>query len=258
MAADKPHWKASLLLTYQCPETNKGFFSVHFILISGLIFLIFFCFSFLSFVSITKTKFLSICFTESIELQKKIIKAEKQLFLLNSLSTILQTQHDIFTANLIAATVAGNAPAVVIAKTALIKIRASQTQLNHSQQIIILTTNTLIKAGTANIIQKIHASTTESAKTWSDYFRVFFSIRSEQDSEMAVQPRTSGVAPNYELKPSYKELQTVAFNWQFRYFTKSEAQKLLSSQNSFLVSCGTKPERKANAWTVEIQKDKYF
>ena len=202
--------------------------------------------------------FLSICLTESIALQKKIIKAEKQLFMLNPLSTSLETQRNIVTTELTAAVALGNAPVIAKATATLLKIRSNQLQLQQSQQIIILSTNTFIKVETANIIQKIHTRTSESAKSWSNYLRIFFDTRPGQVFEMAVQPLTSGLAPNYELKAGYKELQTVAFHWQFKYFIKSESQKLLTSENSFLVSCGTEPQRKANTWSVEIQKDKYF
>ena len=217
-----------------------------------------FCFSFLSFVSIAKMQFLSTCLTESIELQKKIIRAEKQLFLLNPVSTTLQTQLAVATAELAVATASGNAPAVAKALASLAKIRSDQLKLSQLQSSIILSTNAFIKIGNAVILNKIQTQTFQTSQSWFIYFKVFFSVRSGQATEMAIQPQTSGLAPNYELKPTYKANQTVAYHWQLKYFTKNESQKLLNSQNSFLLSCGTIPERKADTWSVEIQKDRYY
>lgn len=203
-------------------------------------------------------KFLSVCLPDSIELQKKIIIAEKQLFLLNPASSALQIQRRVATVELAAARATANIPGIALASLTLAEIESNQEQLQLLQRSIILATDALIKVQTANIKRKIRTSHLETAKIWNYYFETFFSIRSEHFAEMAVQPQTSGLAPNYELKAGFKELQTVAFNWQFKYFTKSESQMLLNSQNSFLASCGTQPERKANTWSVEILKDKYF
>ncbi len=203
-------------------------------------------------------QFLSTCLTESIELQKKIIRAEKQLFLLNPLSTTLQTQLKVATAELAAATAVGNFPAAAKATEALVKIRSDQLKLNQLQSGIISSTNAFIKIDDAIIVNKIKARTFQKNQNWFIYFKMFFSVRSAFSTEMAVQPKTSGLAPNYELKAAYKSNQTVAYNWQFIYFTKAESQKLLISENSFLLSCGTMPNRKADSWSVEIQKDKFY
>lgn len=196
-------------------------------------------------------QFRSVCLMESANLQKKIIDFEKQLFLLNELSTALDLQMKLALAQL--AITPGNL--TVLGKITEIRIR--QFRLDRIQRGIITAGKTAIITELISTKAKILTNTRELSSFWAIYLGSVYSVDAFR-TELAVQPRTSGIAPNYELKPDYKAMQTVAYNWQFNYFTKPEGQKIVNSQNAFSLSCAIQPDRKDDLWTLEIQKDRYF
>lgn len=210
-----------------------------------------FGFSFISFVAQAKMQFRSVCLTESANLQKKIISFERQLFLLNALSTALDLQYKI------ALAAVGPPPGNAAALIRMAQIQVQQFRLARIQRGIITAGKTVIIAKLITTKAKIHTKTRELSSFWAVYLGTVYSVDAFR-TEMAVRPRTSGIAPNYELKPDYKAIQTVAYNWQFKYFTKPESQKVVDSQNTFSLSCAIQPDRKDDLWSLEIQKDKYF
>ena len=233
------------------PNTKQGFFSVHFILIFGVLLIFLFGFSFISFVAQAKMQFRSICLTESAGLQKNIIYLEKQLFLLNTLSTALDIQYKL------AMAAVGPLPGNPAALIRVAQIQLEQMRLDNVQRGIITASKITIDTNLATTKAKIFFKARELSSLWAVYLGTAFSVDVFR-TEMAVRPRTSGIAPNYELKPNYKAIQTVAYNWQFKYFTKPESQKVVDSQNTFSLSCAIQPDRKDDLWTLEIQKDRYF
>ncbi len=214
-----------------------------------------FSFSFISFVAQAKAQFRSTCLTESINLQKKIIEFEKKLFLLNPLSTLLDQQLKLAYLQLAAVPASPALAAKIWIEIA--RINAQQLKLDRTQRGIIFVANSVIAADLILTKSKIISKTHDLSQIWAVYIETIFSVDSFR-TEMAVRPLRSGMAPNYELKPSYKALQTVAFNWHFSYFTKVESQTLVASQNEFLLSCGIQPERRESRWELEIQKDRSF
>lgn len=196
-------------------------------------------------------QFRSICLTESANLQKKIIRFEKHLFSLNALSTALDFQLKVAKAQLLLS------PGNIAVLTHLAQIQFQQIQLESVQRGIIAAGKTVIITDLAITKTKILSKTRELSSLWAVYLGTAYSIDVFR-TEMAIRPRTSDIAPNYELRPNYKAIQTVAYSWQFRYFTKSESQKVVNSQNVFSLSCAVQPDRKDDLWTLEIQKDRYF
>lgn len=243
-------------MIYQSPKVNHGFVTIHLILILGILLVIFFSFSFLSFISQAKIQFRSICLSDSVELQKKIIRAEKQLFLLNPVSTLLKNQLLAAEAELALASAGGPLAVQLIAQ--ILEIKARQQQLQQLQTGIILSTDQMIQSEKLISIAKIKSANVSLGETWSTLVYSSFTVDSDSTTSMAVKAKTSEEAPNYELDSHYRSIQAMAFNWQLKYFTNPKSQKLLSSQNSFSISCGTAPLKNGDKWSVEIQKDKFY
>ena len=224
-------------------------------MVLSILMTILFSFSFLSFISKAKISFRSECLKETINLQKKLIQAEKKLFFFNFPARTLEIR--LLKASAIAVAVPGT-PAGIAALAEVTAIQLEQLRLDKVQKVIIFTATLEAQAETLRIQRKLTQMSHSLGKVWSFYIRTLFVVSPAQITEMAVQPLRFGFAPTYELKPQYKRLQAVAFNWQFQYWTKSESQDLFQSSNSFQLSCGTEPERNGEVWTVEIQKDKFY
>ena len=192
------------------------------------------------------------CLTESIKLQKKIIAAEKNLFSLNPLSTALQVKYDLTLTEILAALTISNYPLAAKLKADLIKIQTDQSRLDHAQKTIIATARLAISAETLQIEKVLKAQSLQLSQKWSFFLLSFFTVRPSHFAQMSVQAKTSGIAPNYELKDNYKQNQAVAFVWQMKYFTKTEQQQLVKSKNNFEMSCEAKPSQSEDRWSIEI------
>jgi len=231
---------------------------VHSIYLLGIAGILIFSLSFLIFISQAKLQFQSTCIKESLLLQKSIIQAEKKLFSLNPLSSILSYRMKVAQLQLTAATLAMNFPAIASATAEIARIRQQQIKLDQIQRSLIFMTNSRIAVENLRIQSQINQATSSLSNRWNFFIQTFLIIRSDRISKMAVQARTSGLAPNYELKPNYKVEQAVAFNWQLRYLTRNDSQRFLKSSNRLKLSCGVLPNRNGEIWSAEIQKDKFY
>lgn len=223
-------------------KSTKGFCTIQTILFIGIFATLLFCFGFLSFAAQAKMQYRTTCLVESIKLQKEIILAEKKLFALNPLSTALQLKYDLTAAELVVALSVFNYPAAFKLEADLIKIQADQLKLDRLQKMIISTAQLMIVANTLKIESTLKEQALYLSQRWNFFLLSFFIIHSPQLAQVSVQTRTSGIAPNYELKDSYMQDQKVAFIWQMKYLTKNEKQKLVKSKNSFEMSCQAKPK----------------
>lgn len=209
-----------------------------------------FCFGFLAFVAQAKMQFRRTCYTQSIELQKNIIATEKKLFALNPLSTALQLQYDLKIAEAGVSFLLVPVVAELLAEAAV--IRARQFQLDRLQRGLIFSGQILIAAKTSQIQSQMIGESNNLSRIWSFFLRTVFPIKPLHVARVSVRARASGIAPNYELKPNYKDEQKVAFVWQLQYSTKLEHQSLVNSKNSFELQCQATPLKKENTWSVEI------
>lgn len=205
-------------------------------------------FAFISFLAEAKTQFRKSCLTESIQLQKEIIIAEKTLFALNPLSTALQLQFDLKLAEL----PFSFGPAYIKVAAELAKIEADQMKLDRSQRSLISSTNFLINLKLAAITTQMLQNSIVQSKRWQSFLMTFFTIYPERMARMSVRAISYGIAPNYELQDDYKRLQMVAFTWQMKYQTRRDAQTLVDAQPSFVMHCQAVPEERDEKWSIEI------
>lgn len=220
-------------------------------------FVIVFSFLFLSFVAQAKMQFHSVALQESIDLQKKIIKAEKMLFDMNLLSTTLRLKLAADATLLSLASIAMDLPEMIRLGAEIAQTIKKQKQLDKVQKTLINTTNAFIKIKVAQLTYQLNSNAYSFEKNWSHFLTAFFAITPTNIPTMAVQADTSaGWGPNYGLTKNYKQQQMVAFKWHLFFFTKDDAQKFLDTKNYFELSAGA-TANKGDTWSVEIKKDKY-
>ncbi len=197
-------------------------------------------------------QFRSGCLTKSISLQKRIILAEKKLLALNPVSTAIQLRYDLTEILRVAAAVAENWPEVARLTIELSQIRNQQMALDRMQKTIITSTQIMSLENTSQIAIDLQQNALQFGRLWAVFLKTIFVVYPSHFSQVSVRAKTSGIAPNYELKDSYKSDQKVAFNWQLRYFTKNESQGLVTSQNSFEMNCQASPNKSGDQWSIEI------
>lgn len=200
-------------------------------------------------------EFRSTCLTESITLQKKIIKAEKLLFSFNKYSTALSTERKALEAALLVDSIAP--PAAAATKAAIEAIKLLQNILDKTQTVLIESTNVIINIEKTRITYSLNKNAQNSRSQWSQYLNSLFVVTPKGSTKMSVEAKSSDVAPNYGLTNDYKEAQTVAFNWHLAFYTNNDSQRFVDSSNAFELSCGTTAEKENDTWSVEIKKDKY-
>lgn len=201
--------------------------------------------------------FRSQCLTESIELQKHLIKAEKSLFLLNPISTALRVKLEIYSLQLAIAIDTGNAGEAARLAIEIENTIEKQKKLDKAQNALIDAANTYAKIRMVMIAGQMNYKSYKDSDRWSYFLTSLRAIYPEKIPELAVKPDTTfGWGPNYGLTDDYKTRQMVAFNWHLLFSSNDKAQKLVDTKNYFALSCGATAQ-KGDSWTVEIRKDKF-
>ncbi|MBC7464687.1 MAG: hypothetical protein H7256_01730 [Bdellovibrio sp.] len=224
-----------------------------FVLMALLI--IVFSFAFLSFVAQSKMQFRTACTNDSIELQKKIIVAEKTLFALNPVSTALKIAYHILELERLAAL--ANPELLPIIEAKIQQVTAARQALDKSQKAIIRAAELIIKVEIARSTVAMNKTAYETRDRWSYFLQSVFIVKPDRIPKFAVQPDSDDIASNYGLTKGYKQEQMVAYNWQLLFFTKNDVQQVLESRGLFEMACGATADKDDKKWLVEIRKDKF-
>lgn len=192
------------------------------------------------------------CIKNSIDLQRQIINSEKALFALNPQSTGLQLNYNLTKAELIAASIANNYPAVIKLGDELTKIHLQQIKLDSLQRSIITGAQISINASLMKLTLQFNSDSRRLKNLWQGFLNILFIIDPPAKPQIAVKAVTSGIAPNYELTLQYKRTQKVAFVWHMKYSTRREQQKLVHTENQFEVSCQALPNQNGDQWNIEL------
>jgi hypothetical protein len=195
--------------------------------------------------------------TESLKIQKQLSEGENALFALNPLALLLRETLLSLKIQLIAAVAAENYPEIARLTIEINKTIKSQQLLDAQQKKIIFLTSNLLEFNTNALILKIHASLNKSAFNWDYYLQVISKLEFKSKPIMAVKPDAPDLAPVYELKANYKQLQYLAYQWHLNFSTKQEAQTLIHSNNYFSLGCGVESEHKGQKWQYKINVDKF-
>ncbi len=238
-------------------KNQSGSVSVLMLSIVPLVFLIVLCFAFTGYLIQIKSRVRSTCVKQSIEIQKNVILAEKKLFALNPLSTSLRLQLIMANIELAASIVPPNPAAFASATARINSIKYQQQQLDRLQKSIINFAKLKAKAETLNLVADLYKHFHESGSIWSFFLTATNLLQVKNHINVSVEPDIEDVAPNYGLTSNYKTSQALVLTWQHRFRTNDQAQKLLSTSNSFDFSCGSSPHKKGDTWHIEIKGDKF-
>lgn len=214
-------------------------------------------FSFLSALIEFKTQARSICLTESLNIQKKLSEGESSLFALNPQALLLRETLLSLKLQLIAAVAAENYPEIVRLTIEINKTIKLQKFLDAQQKKIIIMTSSLLDLNTYQLLLKIQSNLNKSAFNWDFYLNIISHVKFMSKPIMAVKPDAPDLAPIYELKANYKQLQNLAYQWQFNVSTKQEAQTYIQSHNFFSFGCGSHSEYAGQKWQYKINVDKF-
>lgn len=190
-------------------------------------------------------------------IEKKLIQSDERLFKLNALVFSLRFQMKAALAELALALATENPALIGAAEMKIQKIKTEQLNLDKVQRTLIQSTEAQTKIRTAQLQAELSRIGNEINLVWSFYIQGFTTTRQINETKMAVKPDSPDVAPAYELDSNYKQLQTVAYKWQQRFRSKSEAQDFLKSENIFEMSCSSTAEKKGSQWQILINADKF-
>ena len=197
------------------------------------------------------------CINESIVIQKNMVRGEETLFKLNPLAVALRLQLRVAYVKLTAAIIAENPVLIAAIKLEIDQIKASQLQLDQSQKLIIKTTelNTSLKmrALQAELSHISH----QISSVWDYYLKTMTTVKITKMPKLSIVPDSPDIAPVYELSSDHAVRQRLAYQWQHRFQTKTDAQALLNSENEFEMTCGSTAENKGGKWAILINAGKY-
>ncbi len=248
---------------FKLRKSNEfGFLSLYFIFFLTLLTGFVFSFGFLFYASQSKDIFRTSCVTTAVDLQKKLIQAEKKLFLLNAPSTALRLQRTATLAALAATPPPYNAPLLVELKV----IETAQIRLDAYQKKLILSAQTMATAEYDALIVSANKNNYSLKNKWSAYLNIFSHISPAHSPIFSVRPDSiGGIAPNYELEHDYNAQQRLELIWQ-NWFTISENIQKNFNPKNFLnqpltvrygLNCRIEPERTNTAWDLKINVDRF-
>jgi hypothetical protein len=239
------------------PKNQKGFATISLFLFLPLFLFIVFAFGFVSYFIQIKTQVRSLCLQNSIEIQKNLIASEKKLFALNPTSTLLRILLAQAYADLAKAISTYNPFLAAEASIRISKIEKQKEELDQVQQLIIRTAKLQSTFATQKLLSDLNDIFKKSQSIWGFYLITSTSLHIAHNPEFAVINDFSDDGPNYELHKDYKFRQSLTYKLHHKFSTNEAAQKILKSENHFIISCGTEPAQEGDQWAVKINVGKY-
>ncbi len=236
---------------------ESGFAAITLLLFLPLICLIIFSFAFVSHVIQYKTKTRTLCIQGSIAIEKNIAQAEENLFQLNPIATSLRSRLQIALIELAFAIATENPILAAEAEIKIQQIKIEQKNLDAAQKLIIFSASAHLKILTQKLIAELSDLSLRTASNWDFYLKCLGKVRLLRMPVLAVRPDSTDWAPVYELLPDYIALQKVAFNWQYLFHTRNDAQEVLKSRNEYELSCESSAKKESGKWKFLIAVDKY-
>jgi hypothetical protein len=238
-------------------KSDAGFFSIQFLFVVSLISVTLITYGYVFYAQKQKDQFRKVCYFDLAEIQKNMVKAEKQLFLLNPESTALRFRLKILYLELAAATAAQNYALATKIGLDIESTLGLQKNLDILQKLMIQ------KAQQQALAQLIHLNR-ELIRAHQQEQRIWISLLQENrrydlklNPILAVRSDSiGGLAPNYELLDNYQRLQELRLSLQYEFTNRKESQNLLSTKQSFQFSCTVSFSKKDQLWDLKINQDK--
>ena len=197
------------------------------------------------------------CINESILIQKNLVRGEETLFKLNPLAVALRLQLRVAYVKLAAAIFAENPALIAAIKLEIDQIKASQLQLDQSQKLIIKTTELNTSLKMIGLQTQLSDISNQISSIWDYYLKTMTTVKITKMPKLSIVPDSPDIAPVYELSADHAVRQRLAYQWQHRFQTKTDAQALLNSENEFEMTCGSTAENKGGKWVILINAGKY-
>ncbi len=238
-------------------QSETGFFSIQFLFFISLISVVMISYGFIFYAQKQKDNFRKVCYFDLVDIQKNLVLAEKNLFLLNPESTALRLRLNILYVNLAAATAAQNYPVVAQLDLDIQNTINLQKKLDSLQKLIIQTANQTAK------IQLIKLNT-ELLRLYQQEKRIWISlIQENRGYSLKMNPlfavksdSMGGLAPNYELADNYQSLQELKLDLQYQFTNQRDGQSLFPTKQKFQLSCRVSFTKKDQRWDLKINQDK--
>lgn len=238
-------------------KNENGFVSFIFIWLILILLLVGYSYSAIHHQIILKGTYRKICLVEFKNIENMIVQYEKKLFSLNKFSTFLRLQITLTKTALAAATVSLNAPLVMQLTQQLNQLYQQQKMLDLTQKTLIQTANTKANLSLNLTRQKFQNQTRALNRTWSWLLTSTHQWEMTRVIALPVQPDpVGGLAPNYELKTNYQDLQKLELSWQIMNRYKKSTQSLLPFSYSQQVNCSLTAKERNQKWSVVLTKDK--
>ncbi len=233
---------------------QSGFVNIYFTFFLSLLMMFMFSFCFVFYASQSKEAFRKICVTQAVDIQKRLIKAEKQLFALNSMSTMLRVK----LITLYAALAISIPPTTAAVLAAIEQVKILQHDLELAQNAIIKAAETDIAMRYGKMFFQANKENFEFMKSWSNFLYILTATVPVHYPQLAVRPDSwGGIAPNYELENDFVTKQRVELKWHNFFSINQHVQKILNPKGFFgepaimnyELVCNIQPERKETTWS---------
>ncbi len=243
-------------------DSKNGFINVYFTFFLSLLMMFMFSFGFVFYASQSKEAFRKTCVTQAVDIQKRLIKAEKQLFALNSVSTLLRAH---LTA-LYAILPVSVPPTTAATLAAIEEVKLLQTDLELAQNAIIKAAETDIAMRYGKMFFQANKENFEFMKSWSNFLYILTATVPVHYPQLAVRPDSwGGTAPNYELENDFETKQRVELKWHNFFSINQHVQKILNPKGFFgepailnyELVCKIQPERRETTWDLNISLGKH-
>lgn len=234
-------------------KSENGFVSSFFVIILNVVLLLGFIYAFINFHITQKDYQRKICLIEFKEIQTSIVKSEESIFRLNSLSSLLRLRMTQLKMALAAAIAVSNYPVVAQINLQIAETYQKQVSLDQLQRSLMLRSQFQILQRISNLNQKIQSQLRKQTPVWNLLLYQSTSFSLKPIYSLPIQPDSiGGIAPNYELKPNYKQLQMLALNWNQSIQTKLG----IKSSSKDYSQCSLTAKKEGSFWTIEINPDK--
>jgi hypothetical protein len=242
-----------------CPSPckHRGFATITVMLFLPLLILLGFAMGFTGYLIQYKTRMRSTCLHDGIELQKNLIRNEENLFRLNSFALSLRLALRAAYVELAAAIASENPAWIAEIEVKIADIKSAQAKLDRTQKTLIKIAEIDLQLRTEKLTWNLSSESEQMQSIWNFYLTSFTWLQRTNTPELAVEPDSPDPGPVYELKKDYVQHQRVAYEWQHRVQTKTEAQAALSSENSIVMNCAVSAKKEKGLWNILIDADKF-
>lgn len=237
-------------------KNSKGFISLNVALIFMTFISLYLTAAFAIALSQQRDYVRSTCVNEGFEVQRSALKNIRQLFALNSSSSIIRFA--IKETKIELALAAATQPQLVpVLEARLNTLYESQKALDTIQQGLITKAKFELQAKHLALIFKLNKDQRELSNTWQSMLTMSSYFIARTTPTLAIRPDSEGgIGPNYEWQEDAERKQTLAYAWNMFFQTNQSYQNIFSWMNVLSLTCSISPNLGDKQWQLTINADK--